>query len=1373
MSQIRPELPGVPRSAAWVPSHDPTRNRGVDPGTLYSAGRPWTAFGLGALDHTLSVNVTTGGVTLAATDLSMPYHSGQLRILRTLDVQEQYAQATYLDMHPNTDPRFHLFGNWQFQREPSISLTWDQTHSELLVTYGMGGSALFYREVPNFGVNTGSSVEARLRSYGIPGQMLMALGWQYAPYDSILRTRQGSFAILSGAFEPATMVDPANVLLWIFDPVSGMGYKYTSQYAYQQFMDTDGLRESTVQALQSEVVDALGHAVSFQPVATSPPYRAYRLTDGSGRSFRVDLNQFVTYLDGDRPGGKVKTYLISRAVDETQPDKNLTEYIYESGRLTQVSFPAQDGGAARLVKYDYDDRGNLVRMSDPVGDAYTIEYKEDLLDSDQRLIPRLKVTRISDSEGNSAAYHYDHPNKRVVVTMSGADQHPHAMTYTYVEDDKDTDQRYITSETIEVTSGYSGNQTVQSTWHYTDDGRFLVDQVLDPLGNAFVTEYNAFNQVNAQVEPTGHRREFHYDLKTAPSAEQPNRYDLLQTSEMNIDINGVNTLVQTSQTYGNYDVATSLDPADVSHSTHRVAAQTDELGNVTHYGYDDPSNFNPLMPTAMTDPLGKVTSRAYDATGQLLRETDAESNTLKWSYNTRGQMITFTDANNFRHYWAYDTGTTWLIDQTDALGIGPGDAAHSIHYDWNDAGQCIRQKDAIGAIREYTYFSNKRLRTITGYDPAARQILFAYNVSGALTKMTDARSHATNFLYDEAGRLYETFRNTPGNPAIRFLRDVAGRVTSVIDRNGQVIRYTRDVLGRVVALQEPNWPAGAPVKPGKVVTFKYDNLSRLLLTTDSQLPGNYVRTYDAAGNLTVQRDHFGLGLKRSYDARNTLIRLYDDTGGIDVHFDRDNAGRLATIVDSGYLDSSRTFHYSWTDGLQIDNLYQIKADGGITSRFQYDPNRRLTSVQHELAGTALATFGYDYRADGRIGQATGDHSAIYEYDGLQQLVHETDAGVRDSYDAAGNRLWRAANVVAPGRQAVYDAENRLLNTPLDGMSFQYDANGNMLLRQSSASGKVEYMYDGANRLMNVSHGLESTAYLYDFDGRLIQRSSSVGGKTSVNRYQYADAMLLAEFDDQNKRRAVYTRDDTGRLLRMRTTDKLYPLPTHDKHSIFYLHDGLGSVCQEVDSDGNPRARIDYDAWGGCALPKQASEAHFRYRQGYLDDITGFVNFGVRWYDPTLGRWISQDPLITRLLAANADTAPSVSDLLNLYMYVANDPLNATDLTGLDPEGFKNTKIAKALKKLIEGTERGLDWNPTIPDSGKTQIEQAKQKVEKANRPQESSEPEKEKSKFVVTPEQALKFVGILLTIAAAVGVAAVGLRSAPAGGALIGQPEKM
>jgi RHS repeat-associated protein len=1266
------EVPGIERSAAWVPTDDTARKAGIDPGSLYLAGRKWTPFGLTALGHALAVNLTTGGLVVSAVDLSIPYYALPLQIVRTFDAQEQHAQWDYLDTHPNTDPRLHLFGNWQFQQEAQISPAWNHAFPELLVSDGVGQSALFYRDYPDFVVNTqdGVALEECLRAYGVPGRILTDLGWKYSAYDSILRTRQQRFGVLTGHCHPETMVDPVDLRLWQFDPTTGTGHKYTSEYGYQQFIDTDGLRETNVQTLMSLVVDGLGHALSFQPVAAEPPYRSYRLSDGSGRSFRLDLGVFATFLDGDNPGGKAKTYLVSQVTDETRPSANVLAYQYDQERLIQVSYPGQGGGAPRVVRYGYDNTGNLTTITDPVGNAFTITYIEDLLDADDRLVPRLKVAQIADAEGNSLSYSYDHPHGRVVVTATGADGQSRSVTYSYQEDSADTRQRYITSETVNVTLGFSGNQVIQRQRVYTDDGRFLLKSAVDPLGNSTSYAYNAFNQVLSTTDATGHQRSYQYDLQPAPTADQPNRYDLLQVSETNVDLTGASFLVASSNQFQRYDTSSSGDPRDAVQSTHRIASRTDELGNVTSYSYDDPESHNPLSPTRIQDPLGKVTLRIYDATGLLLHETDPDGNTWQWSYNVQGKMLTMTDPNSCQWSWVYDAGTGWLTDATDALGKGPGDPAHSTHYTWNDVGQRTQDRDPVGAITQYAYFKNNRLASVTRYCPTAQQVAFSYDASGHVTGITDARGHTTSFLYDEAGRVYQTFRDSPTNPGIKLTLDLAGRVTAITDRNGQVSQYGYDPLGRVVSIQEPAWPAATPTSPGKAVAIQYDRLGRRLSVTDSQLPGPSLYCYDPAGNLTSQTDPYGWSLNYSYDTRNKLIHLSDGTGVIDVEFSWDDAGWLTSVTDSAYLDKSCTYRYYRKDGVKVDNLYRIELDKSrIARRFAYNVNRRLVSVQHDLAGRMLAAFGYAYGSDGLVAQVTGDHTGTYSYDGLKQLVQETDAGVQDAYDGAGNRLWRAAGAVAAEKQNVYDDDNCLLSTPSDGTTFTYDANGNLLVQQIAGGGKIHYTYDGANRLMSVDDGTSVVSYLYDADGRLLQRTLNQAGKSLVQRYRYVGPNLVGIADGTNTLQVAYTRDDAGRLLRRRSLATLTPTPSENPHSLFYLHDGLGSVCQLIDWDGKTHLRSDYDAWG-TAEPSgmRADDEPFRYRAGYQDPATHLLNFGARWYAPGLGRWLSRDPLLINLVSQGKDVLPRFQDLTNLYTYVFNDPLNMTDFTGQDPSG---------------------------------------------------------------------------------------------------------
>ncbi len=1270
MSDIYEDEP-TGHAGAWASTHDLTRNRGANPTGASRADRSWSPAGLRVLGHTLRINVLTGGLCVTATDLSIPYYSLPLRITRTLDAQEQSVQRAYLAAHPNADPRIHFFGNWQFQQEVQVTATWHRAFPEILVSGGDAESALFSREYSDFEVNTNSmsTLKSRLHSYGIPGRTLAAMKWNYSKSDHLLRTVRGPFAILTGRFVPETIVDPVDLRLWRFDPVNGGAHKYSSEFAYQRFVDADGLREVTVQSLLVASVDALGHSVTFEPVASAPPYRAYQLTDGTGRAFLLDLSSKVTYLDADAFSGHVKAYLVSEVTDQSATVKKTVQYQYDGLQLKAVLYPGVGGGPPRTTTYDYDDDGNLTRITDPMGDAITIEYVEDLSDSDDQLVPRLKVSAISDMEGNAAHYTYDHPSHRVTVRFVTPGMPTKVITYGYSEDVNDTRQRYLTQEEVIVSSGYSGNQTVQRTRKYSDDGRFLLLQVIDPLGYTTSFEYNRFNQHTAVIDATGHRREYRYDVVSGQaSPAQPHRFDLIEVSEQNSDINGVTFPVTRSQTFRSYDAATSTDPNDVVQSTHRIETYTNANGNKTTFAYDDASSHNPVAPTLIVDPLGKKTTRVFDGSGKLTKLIDSLGSTWTGVYNLQGQLITSTDANGFRNYWIFDAWTGWLTATTDGLGIAPGDPAHTVQYQWNDSGLLVRSIDPIGDRTDYAYFRNKRLRSITQYDPAARPMLFEYEATGILISITDPLGRTTLLSYDEAGRLFEIVRNAPGRPSIFCIRDVGGRVTSLTDWNGQVTTFAYDSLGRLLSLQEANWPAAAPTNPGKKVTFDYDQLGSWLRVTDSQFPGPYLFSYDANGNLIEQTNPYGLTLKSKFDERGALVKLSGLSGAIALRFKRDDTGNIAKVIDGAFTDPSRSFVYVRTDAGLVDNLYRIKFDSsGIDAQFRYDANRRLLGINHSRKGTDLLRFDYVNRADGFLQESSGDHVGQFSYDGLKQLNGETDSGVQAGYDGAGNRLWRAATPPAPGGPNQYDSDNRLLGTPSNGRVFSYDQNGNLILKQFPNGQKVVYIFDAGNRLVSADDGATAVRYLYDVQGRVLQRTLSRGTTTNIERYVYAANSVIAILDGTNKVQSVYTRDPDGRLLRRRSRFTLSSSSSRDTHSLFCLHDGLGSLCRLIDWDGTTVSSVDYDAWGTATLNGGSSIVErFGYRGSYWDTDTNLVKFGYRWYDAELGRWLSQDPIVQMIMLRNLDASSFVTSLANLYAYCRNSPLSVSDTTGFFP-----------------------------------------------------------------------------------------------------------
>src|SRR4051794_19346943 len=107
---------------------------------------------------------------------------------------------------------------------------------------------------------------------------------------------------------------------------------------------------------------------------------------------------------------------------------------------------------------------------------------------------------------------------------------------------------------------------------------------------------------------------------------------------------------------------------------------------------------------------------------------------------------------------------------------------------------------------------------------------------------------------------------------------------------------------------------------------------------------------------------------------------------------------------------------------------------------------------------------------------------------------------------------------------------------------------------------------------------------------------------------------------------------------------------------YTLRDGRGSVRMVVDADsGDVAQRLDYDEFGNVLLDTNPGFQPLGYAGGVVDADTGLVHFGARDYDPSLGRWTTKDPL-------------GVGGGMNVYIYVANDPINRVDVTGLAEVG---------------------------------------------------------------------------------------------------------
>jgi RHS repeat-associated protein len=104
---------------------------------------------------------------------------------------------------------------------------------------------------------------------------------------------------------------------------------------------------------------------------------------------------------------------------------------------------------------------------------------------------------------------------------------------------------------------------------------------------------------------------------------------------------------------------------------------------------------------------------------------------------------------------------------------------------------------------------------------------------------------------------------------------------------------------------------------------------------------------------------------------------------------------------------------------------------------------------------------------------------------------------------------------------------------------------------------------------------------------------------------------------------------------------------------FYLFDGLGSVSDLMRPDGAIQAAYKYDAWGESRGGIGASSNPFGFT-GHERDETGLYYFKARFYDPDIGRFLSEDP-------ADGDFKNPPS--LHKYLYAYGNPT-----VYIDPDG---------------------------------------------------------------------------------------------------------
>jgi RHS repeat-associated protein len=127
---------------------------------------------------------------------------------------------------------------------------------------------------------------------------------------------------------------------------------------------------------------------------------------------------------------------------------------------------------------------------------------------------------------------------------------------------------------------------------------------------------------------------------------------------------------------------------------------------------------------------------------------------------------------------------------------------------------------------------------------------------------------------------------------------------------------------------------------------------------------------------------------------------------------------------------------------------------------------------------------------------------------------------------------------------------------------------------------------------------------------------------------------------------------------------------------FYGYDGLGTVRLLTDSSGAVSDRYAYEAFGGVLWQTGSTANAYQFTGERFSSDLGLYYLRARWYNQGTGRFLTRDTY-------PVDFQNPVE--LNRYVYVANNPIDAVDPSGLTA----TSSYVQRTKRQTQRTQGGI------------------------------------------------------------------------------------
>lgn len=726
----------------------------------------------------------------------------------------------------------------------------------------------------------------------------------------------------------------------------------------------------------------------------------------------------------------------------------------------------------------------------------------------------------------------------------------------------------------------------------------------------------------------------------------------------------------------------------------RLSKKTDALGKVETYGYDKENREN-----YKKDRNGVEHHVEYDDNGNETKRTSG--NIVKaYTYDNMGNVSTEKEGvkdSSVEGGVRYNTTTTYTYDKKgNCLSETTGNVVKTYTYNNMDleTSQVITVDGVVKQNIEKTYNSKGNLASVK--ENGSVQARYTYNLQGQLIEIENTNGITEKRTYNKAGFI-TSVTNVEDTEVIskyvytyyydgteRSKSDMNGTTTYIYDGVGQLVREVKDdyIDNNTSKYNAEELKIDVP----KIVNISAVGQTRYYSFTPSTscsytIESGYnngdpdVKLYSEDETLIAEDDN-------GKDEANFKIQSNLTSGNKYIIAVKDKSGKGSCSIK--ITQNPSLVNTSRANAKMISEEYPIPASVGLNQLryFSFIPSTTgvYTIKSTNFSAVPLATI---YLPDG-----TTLTSDINGNNGLRNnLKYQLTAGVVYTIGV------RASGGSAGCVMTIFPPENAGNTTS----EYIYDANGNRIELREKGTDETVYTYDDNDRLLSEQKGEQAAiTYSYDDNGNMLSKSDgTVQTYDSLNRmtsYKSSDGITTSYTyypDDMRKSKKTGTADTITQIwsngnivLDLNGTTIVDSYVFGEKlvksSENWYLYNAHGDVVALTDNYGIVTKNYEYDPFGVQTSDEDETDLNpYRYCGEYYDVESGYTYLEARYYDPKIGRFVSEDPAF---------------DGNNWYVYCGNDPINKIDSTGMwsgkihkevTESAFDNIKLSKKMRNKLK------------------------------------------------------------------------------------------